>query len=194
MVASGEPPFLTIVRTTSGALQVFASAMRCAAWVLTSVLAAASSSLTAIGVSFASLEEPGFSPNAKAATNAVSRAPPQMDGQGAETGLFFALLGRLRTSCPLSVARIAHENAAVNMPAKLPALGPELELIMPFSVSPRKLPPLPHMPTGRSDAVSINLHDPTCTCPQGHFTTGGIEERIESTLPPVLRPNTVPLS
>jgi hypothetical protein len=29
---------------------------------------------------------------------------------------------------------------------------------------------------------------------QGHFTTGGIEERIESTLPPVLRPNTVPLS
>jgi hypothetical protein len=29
---------------------------------------------------------------------------------------------------------------------------------------------------------------------QGHFTTGGIEERIESTLPPVLRPNTVPRS
>lgn len=28
----------------------------------------------------------------------------------------------------------------------------------------------------------------------GHFTTGGIEERIESTLPPVLSPNTVPLS
>ena len=33
------------------------------------------------------------------------------------------------------------------------------------------------------------------SCPaQGHFTTGGIEERIESTLPPVLRPNTVPRS
>jgi hypothetical protein len=29
---------------------------------------------------------------------------------------------------------------------------------------------------------------------QGHFTMGGIEERIESTLPPVLRPNTVPRS
>ena len=28
----------------------------------------------------------------------------------------------------------------------------------------------------------------------GHFTTGGIEERIESTLPPVLSPNTVPRS
>jgi hypothetical protein len=28
----------------------------------------------------------------------------------------------------------------------------------------------------------------------GHFTTGGIDDRIESTLPPVLRPNTVPRS
>ena len=26
----------------------------------------------------------------------------------------------------------------------------------------------------------------------GHLATGGIEERIESTLPPVRRPNTVP--
>jgi hypothetical protein len=40
---------------------------------------------------------------------------------------------------------------------------------------------------GNDEAVvSIAIH--------GHFTTGGIEERIESTLPPVLRPNTVPRS
>lgn len=30
--------------------------------------------------------------------------------------------------------------------------------------------------------------------PYGHFTSGGIEERIESTLPPVLRPKIVPRS
>ncbi len=30
--------------------------------------------------------------------------------------------------------------------------------------------------------------------PQGHFTTGGMEERIDSILPPVLKPNIVPLS
>ena len=35
---------------------------------------------------------------------------------------------------------------------------------------------------------------PYSIMPHGHFTTGGIEERIESTLPPVLRPNTVPRS
>ena len=28
----------------------------------------------------------------------------------------------------------------------------------------------------------------------GHFTTGGMEDRIESTFPPVLSPNTVPRS
>ena len=28
----------------------------------------------------------------------------------------------------------------------------------------------------------------------GHFTTGGIDDRIASTLPPVFRPNTVPRS
>jgi hypothetical protein len=28
----------------------------------------------------------------------------------------------------------------------------------------------------------------------GHFATGGMDERIDSTLPPVLRPNTVPRS
>lgn len=30
--------------------------------------------------------------------------------------------------------------------------------------------------------------------PHGHFTVGGMEDRIEFTLPPVLRPNTVPRS
>ena len=29
---------------------------------------------------------------------------------------------------------------------------------------------------------------------QGHFTAGGSDERIDSTLPPVLRPNVVPRS
>lgn len=29
---------------------------------------------------------------------------------------------------------------------------------------------------------------------QGHFTTGGIEDRIDSVLPPVFRPNVVPRS
>ena len=29
---------------------------------------------------------------------------------------------------------------------------------------------------------------------QGHFTSGGMEERMESILPPVLRPNNVPRS
>jgi hypothetical protein len=28
----------------------------------------------------------------------------------------------------------------------------------------------------------------------GHFTTGGIDDKIDSTLPPVFRPNTVPRS
>ena len=30
--------------------------------------------------------------------------------------------------------------------------------------------------------------------PYGHFTTGGMDERIDSTLPPVFKPNTVPRS
>jgi len=30
--------------------------------------------------------------------------------------------------------------------------------------------------------------------PYGHFTTGGIDDRIDSTLPPVFSPNTVPRS
>ncbi len=30
--------------------------------------------------------------------------------------------------------------------------------------------------------------------PYGHFTTGGIEDRIDSTLPPVRRPKMVPRS
>jgi hypothetical protein len=30
--------------------------------------------------------------------------------------------------------------------------------------------------------------------PYGHFTAGGIEERIDSTLPPVFSPNNVPRS
>jgi hypothetical protein len=40
-----------------------------------------------------------------------------------------------------------------------------------------------------SDALRSN-----CAAAYGHFTRGGIDDRIESTLPPVLRPNTVPRS
>jgi hypothetical protein len=33
-----------------------------------------------------------------------------------------------------------------------------------------------------------------CLLAQGHFTMGGMEERIDSTLPPVFKPKIVPRS
>jgi hypothetical protein len=33
-----------------------------------------------------------------------------------------------------------------------------------------------------------------CACLYGHFATGGIDDRIDATLPPVFSPNTVPRS
>jgi hypothetical protein len=43
---------------------------------------------------------------------------------------------------------------------------------------------------GRVSAAFIPFLSPY----QGHFTTGGMEDRIDLTFPPVLRPNVVPLS
>ena len=48
-----------------------------------------------------------------------------------------------------------------------------------------------HLPD-QSVGYGYRLTHPTFI--HGHFTTGGMEERIDSTLPPVLRPNTVPRS
>ena len=61
---------------------------------------------------------------------------------------------------------------------------------------------VPENPTGSppisravlSVATSSRGASPSASEPHGHFATGGIEERIEATLPPVLRPNTVPRS
>ncbi len=47
----------------------------------------------------------------------------------------------------------------------------------------------------RAEATPLRMTMPgNDTVPQGHFTSGGIDDRIESTLPPVLRPKIVPLS
>ncbi|MGX1199008.1 hypothetical protein ACSSVQ_002992 [Parvibaculum sp. MBR-TMA-1.3b-4.2] len=49
---------------------------------------------------------------------------------------------------------------------------------------PRRVKPLgPGMKPGGQQRMSY-----------GHFTSGGMEDRIEVTLPPVLRPKTVPRS
>ena len=67
------------------------------------------------------------------------------------------------------------------------------------SLSDRTLPTSASS-AARSSAVAAGsqkaglMSTPPSGMRHGHFTTGGSEERIASTLPPVLRPNTVPRS
>jgi hypothetical protein len=42
--------------------------------------------------------------------------------------------------------------------------------------------------------LALRVGQSICFEGYGHFTTGGIDDRIDSTLPPVFRPNTVPRS
>ena len=52
---------------------------------------------------------------------------------------------------------------------------------------------MPRLKRGMTVIFSVSW--PAMTdCSYGHFTSGGMEERIEATLPPVLRPNVVPRS
>ena len=47
---------------------------------------------------------------------------------------------------------------------------------------------------GRATASGLIVMPGNDAVPHGHFTSGGIDDRIESTLPPVFRPKIVPLS
>ena len=42
--------------------------------------------------------------------------------------------------------------------------------------------------------MSISIARGSCVIGYGHFTSGGIDDRIESTLPPVFSPKIVPRS
>jgi hypothetical protein len=42
--------------------------------------------------------------------------------------------------------------------------------------------------------ISISIAQGSCIMAYGHFTSGGIDDRMESTLPPVFSPKMVPRS
>ena len=52
----------------------------------------------------------------------------------------------------------------------------------------------PHRDPRRGGAARRGGDGGGGVCAYGHFTTGGIDDRIDSTLPPVLRPKIVPRS
>jgi hypothetical protein len=47
---------------------------------------------------------------------------------------------------------------------------------------------------GVASRISISIARGSCVMAYGHFTSGGIDDRMESTLPPVFSPKMVPRS